>query len=804
MKKFLFLFLISTVFILSPSISFSASTYLKDPIITGTDGIYTDSRSFSTIAAAVAAIGADNQTLLISEPVVSTNLTINANTTLKFIKTGIIVDSATLTINTTNIISEDRQIFTAITDIDFAPGSVVRSSWFTDLNTAIDVTEDNDVTLIISESDTITGTRTVGSDVVLKWEAPGNLITAVGDLEDIKNISAGNYQIFTGAGDLDFLDGTRLKLSWFDHLRAVLTWIEDEEVTIVVSGTNTVNFTDTATINEFFDFSSEQGQFTISGGIILTIHSPSNIIAQSNQQIFSGAGNSAFTGGAGAQEIYPEWWGSFPDLVTDTSVAFNKAINLGIKVKLGSGTYLVNAVHTTGYLVIEGMGNDVTFLKSYSATGWAFSEELTSTSWIRHLVMSDLGITGSVGQTRNGFSFGGVTYATNLEYAGRVELNRVSFTYLDYAFYKYFGNIGNVLNGCTFSQTNFSYYATWDTVHLMHAGADTFNNCHFDNTVLAAVFIDSTYDAAGQTVFNSCVFENNPGFAFFISNYIGATTPLAINDTWFENNATSVTVTIHAVVYTPRYLYIRNTNYATITRCGLISSVEYINSSVRETDCSYYVGSSIVDSDSVRILDNINTSYARNQLGAIVNSYSNNNGGGTLATGECFTIPPRISKVFNYTSSFSESFSGAGAWPFTGTAAINATTVADGLIYANCATITVPTAHTEYLTASTFTYTSGKWYAYSMDVKLMTVLRPTQNIFSGWTYNDAAESLVKDKWITIGGIQLASATSTMSIPTIVNTSGGDVTLRMSALQVIEFGTKMEAVRYFNERLYQSE
>lgn len=126
MKKFILTLLL--VFLVAfPSF---AQQYVSDIIMTGTGGIWTDERSYSTLADALTALGSSHQTLLISEEVPCTTATINANTKLKFVKTGAIANTGQLTINTRDIIAEDRQIFTGTGDIDFAEGSVVRSAWF--------------------------------------------------------------------------------------------------------------------------------------------------------------------------------------------------------------------------------------------------------------------------------------------------------------------------------------------------------------------------------------------------------------------------------------------------------------------------------------------------------------------------------------------------------------------------------------------------------------------------------------------------------------------------------------------------
>ena len=319
--------------------SVANAEFLSDVIVTSPNGIWTDSRAYATLNAAVTAVGANDREIVIVNPQVVTSLTVPSNVRLRFLRDGSITNSGYLNIQTKNIEADNRQIFTGIGNIDFAAGTVLRTAWFSNIESAFALTTNDSVTLVVSKPQTITANYSPGNNVVLKWESPGNILTiAAGKVcGNLKNIEAGNYQIFAGSGDFDFLDGTRLKLVWFNHLRSVLTWIESEKVTIVVSGTNTVDFSDAATVNESFDFSSEQGQFSISAGVTLTLYSPTNIIAQPNQQIFSGAGTVSFANPQYA--AYAEWFGAASGV--NSGVFINKALASAGIVEIGAGTFNV-------------------------------------------------------------------------------------------------------------------------------------------------------------------------------------------------------------------------------------------------------------------------------------------------------------------------------------------------------------------------------------------------------------------------------------------------------------------------------
>ncbi len=306
-------FLIS-IFIILTLFTGAKAEYFSDIILTGTQGVWVDARSYSSINAAVTAIGANDRELVIVSPQTTTNLTIPSNVRLRFIRNGSITNSSQLTINTKNIIADNRQIFTGVGNIDFAPGTVLRSAWFSNIETAFALTINDTVTLIISKPQTITASYSPGNNVTLKWEAAGNILTtnAGVTVSNIRRIESGNYQLFAGAGTFTFVDGTKLNLSWFLHLRSALTWISTNKVTLVVPGTNVVDYSDTVPSNISFDMESEKGIFNISPGITLTINNPS-MLGLSDRQIFTGTGLVSFTNSG---TVYASWFGTTHTSIT--------------------------------------------------------------------------------------------------------------------------------------------------------------------------------------------------------------------------------------------------------------------------------------------------------------------------------------------------------------------------------------------------------------------------------------------------------------------------------------------------------
>ena len=291
------IFFLSLILILSISTGVRAE-YFSDVIVTSSDGIWTDSRAYTTLNDAIAAVGTNQRTVVIASPQTVTALTVPSTVTLKFERDGAIVNSGQLTINTKNIISDGHKIFAGLGDIDFASGTVVKLSWFHNLWNALTMTSDDYVTMVIDKAINATASVAVGNDVTLRWEAP-NIISANAGVtvSNIGQIEAGSYQILAGAGNFRFRDGTSLNLEWFPYLRMALTWINTNEVTLIVNESSPVDYSDSIPSNIQIKV-NEGGNLDISPGITLTIDDAKQMdIGPYYFDPFTGAGSVEIAGG---------------------------------------------------------------------------------------------------------------------------------------------------------------------------------------------------------------------------------------------------------------------------------------------------------------------------------------------------------------------------------------------------------------------------------------------------------------------------------------------------------------------------
>ena len=340
MKKLTTL-LLALIFSLTLSLGAKAE-FFTDIIVTSPNGIWTDSRAYSTLNDAISTVGANERTITIVSPQTVNTLTVPSNVTLKFERNGSITNSGQLTINTTNIIAPNRQIFTGIGNIDFAPGTVVKSGWFPNFESALALTVNDTVTLKVTKSQTLTASFAVGNNVTLSWDSPGNILTANAGVtvSNIGQVNAGSFQLFAGAGNYRFRDGTNLNSSWFNNLRSIITWVSTNRVNLTIQGTLLVDLDDTIPANIHVDMDSQRGLLNINPGIILTINSA---FSPGPHQCFTGTGTVVLPNVA---YHYPEWYssGAYTQAVVETALAAigtsNKAALL---IRSGAWTISSNA-----------------------------------------------------------------------------------------------------------------------------------------------------------------------------------------------------------------------------------------------------------------------------------------------------------------------------------------------------------------------------------------------------------------------------------------------------------------------------
>ena len=169
-----------------------------------------------------------------------------------------------------------------------------------------------------------------------------------------------------------------------------------------------------------------------------------------------------------------------------------------------------------------------------------------------------------------------------------------------------------------------------------------------------------------------------------------------------------------------------------------------------------------------------------------------------------FYAPSRVPSSANVSNVlYSQAFDNANTYSFTGTTTVNATRVADGVIFDSCAECVFPVSTTEQ--SDSWTLTLNKWYVFTMDVKHVsgTLSDMSMSISSGVSMAPSFSSLLSTgKWVTVATLGKCTSGGTARLR-IVNGSSGSQTIRFSALQVIEFDTEAEALAYYNGGEYRA-
>jgi len=357
--------ILSILLVLLMNFGAYAQVYQTDLILTKPGAVWVDSRSYNGLSSLLTAIGSDETTIYIAQQEDFTG-TIPDNVRLKFLTGGSINATGPVTINAKSIDAPNIRIFYGSGAYDFASGIELKSAWFENFDEVVSETSDDEVTIIMSQSETATTNASLGNDVVLRWDSPGNELTISSGIiiSNVDKIIAGDYQIVSGDGRFDFNDGVVLKSTWFSALNEAGRHIDDTVVTLEVRDMESISYDYTFGSNitlHFYD------SISIGAGKTITIYSPENIVAQPTQQIFSGDGSISFTNGG---VVYPEWW---QDNTTPGTTDMTSALQAAVDslstgfVQLNGSTYLIDAVTLDSNVYLIGSGRGVSVIKQKTA-----------------------------------------------------------------------------------------------------------------------------------------------------------------------------------------------------------------------------------------------------------------------------------------------------------------------------------------------------------------------------------------------------------------------------------------------------
>lgn len=482
--------------------------------------------------------------------------------------------------------------------------------------------------------------------------------------------------------------------------------------------------------------------------------------------------------------------GMVADGLTDSTAALVAQVPNGLTLPAGTSR-VGNAQISSGQIVGRGPGS-VLKATSGAATVLKLGYSGTPSLWAPK-PLRDFTIDGN-SKASNGVTYGD-TATTQL--AGRWVLDCMSFTQCDKAIYKPNGNIGNAYRSLSLSNSNFGYYAVGQASPIMQAGSDIFEGGEANSCELAAFYIDSPVGGTGGTAWKGTIIEGNPGFGIFLKNWFDSYTPIVMDGVWWEVNATAASVTIDGTSYTPRDLRMDNVAYAIIRGSMVPKSLEMNNSRLWVDGASindgpnvhYYLdSSSVIEADGIKVDGGTHPMEVRSLVASVRPS------GNQAAV---FWSPPRTLRGAPAAAKLQAlTYQGAGPFPFTGSTSVNGTSVADGRSTTNCCELTIPSGAT--LTQPAVTITAGNWYVVTFDAKLVsgTTTGLTFGALGTTPLFANAEQLMRSDWRTIATVSKAGVSGAVQM-FMINSTGGAVTLRLAAWQIMEFTSEQEAISYYN-------
>ena len=356
------------------------------------------------------------------------------------------------------------------------------------------------------------------------------------------------------------------------------------------------------------------------------------------------------------------------------------------------------------------------------------------------------------------------------------------------------------------------------TTGLNCLGQDHFRDCYFVGSEKAAIFLHSLQPNNTQTSLTDCVLERNAGMGLCVYNFSGGYYPgLSIENCHTEANATSGTVQIHTsdptsatgTSLTPRTLYFRDADARLVNTplCQIELATGPAPGGAGDQ------GSHLVavqcqggQADSGLTQSALSSHVLEDTVGGhapdvafFVDSFFDWQAtiGGAIARTQ-----PRAIVSNAYTPDYALMFDG-DAINMDGTAVIAPASQPGALLFPNCGEYVFGAAQTESLTGVNLTLAASKYAVVTFDLMRVSGTGGTINtgMLGTALFDSFAIPAQTGRWWSFGGVFGTGAGATNVAPIGVVTGGAATTLRFSALQLLLFDTKQEALEYMRERIY---
>lgn len=533
----------------------------------------------------------------------------------------------------------------------------------------------------------------------------------------------------------------------------------------------------------------------------------------------------------------------------DLSIPFQQAINTSKRVYIPKGRYRAN-VQIDSKTILEGDGSQSTILQPYNDAvaimTYTFTAQQTPAYafWDYHSEVHGIGFWGKTTKTGVGFTFGKTNptdYQTNDEYANNVKFFGCRFHNLEKGVQFPFGNIGTEFYSCGFSANKYGVYSIDNkfpagSPNIMHAGNKYFYAGEFSGNFVGVYINNALTDGFGGIAFYGTIIEGN---LIGIYAYISPRTlaPISLNEVWFEANGlaqggTSVIdswsgATVSNQTVTNRTIIIDGDSATDRTQFNIQNGVAgdiYIKSPKTQVVVSNSrVESQVGFGGGPFTVDNPDTSWITFEdvtsdggwyggstsflpyVSGLSSMFGNTIAPGGRSTGRCFQTNQRGSKVTNYGSSRAMSSPLTSAASLTGSFSLTGSVVSDGRLYNQCNQFTrsafLSSQFEQLSTPATAITTSAGWYAFTLDMKIVSGAGVAVNIWDQSTASFVTGARVPSvgKWYTLAAVGYSAGGQSL----FLDFSGlnGDVTWRVSAYQIHRFDTEQEAWNFIHSNVF---
>lgn len=495
-------------------------------------------------------------------------------------------------------------------------------------------------------------------------------------------------------------------------------------------------------------------------------------------------------------------FGAVGDGVTDDTVAFNDALATGKQVDVPDGTYLANVVVSTSTFNIVGSGMGRTIIKPYNTSLPAFknmADPGSANFWLRSSIRN-LSIQSS-GNVGNGFTFGDpAVYASGNERIGRVDFTNVEITGFNKGIFKTCGNIGNNYYNCRVQNNNYNFYAQSDDyasggAATMHTGYDNWYSGAWGYATLASIFIKDRKLGKGGWVFNNVDIEGSAGYAIvaLADTTFNSVPDLVLDNCWVEANATGGSITIDgltgSIVGTPRDLYLSGIKGAVakgmyLGKLTLLAGTNLIADKCGTDTVTAGVFNLITDASSTFVVDGWTYTTGMKQALTLAPYAATTDNASVNYTGVMNAVPGAIAAP---TRDYTVLLGFSGTAPIVGGGGgYNGSVVSDGMTFNTCSEYVVSGSAARIV--PDVTTVSGKYYAVTFQARLASGS-------NGYVYvSNMTPGVLIDhsQWRHYAFVKKATTTSS---GLSMNSAGASSTLRIGAMQIVQFDTAQEAYEY---------